>query len=166
MRHTRRVAPRRSPAPLLLTAAVVLALTPVRAPDALAHAEIRDADPRPGAEVASGIDELTLAFVALDPTGPVEVRVLDDADVDHAVGEPEVQARDSVVTVATDPLAPGTYRVRWSARSDDGDGPSSGGYDFDVVDDDGSGTVLWVVAALLVLVPAGVALGRRRRRTP
>lgn len=134
------------------------------APTVGAHAEIRESDPAADGTVGTGIDEISMTFISFDPRGPVDVAVLDTDGNDHAVGEPEVSARDSVVTQATEPLEEGNYSVEWSALSDDGDGISTGSFSFEA-EDRGGGVGIWLIWIVALAIPAVIFLrpGKRKR---
>ena len=150
---------------LALVATVVVASTLLGAPAADAHAEIRTSDPAIGGTVAAGLDEITMTFISLDPTEPIEVEVLDDAGTDRVDGAVDVSARDSVVTVPVDPLEVGPHTVRWSATSSDGDGVSEGAFDFTVEEASGGGFGVWLLWIVALGIPAAVFLRPGRRRS-
>lgn len=149
---------------LVLAAIVCCASLIALAAPVGAHAEIRESDPADGDTVATGVDELSMTFIAFDPSGPVSVEVRDGAGADVVAGEPEVSARDSVVTVPLEPLEAGEYRVHWHALSDDGDGIAEGDFTF-TAEDVGGGIGIWLVWAVAIIIPAAIFLrpGARRR---
>lgn len=148
--------------PLLL----VLLLVVATAPPAGAHAELLESEPAAGDTVRAGVTSVTLTLVAFDASGPVSVEVTDPAGTDMTVGEPEVDARASVVTVATGPLQAGEHIVHWHALADDGDGASEGTFTFTVEDAPDRGIGLWLVWIVALAIPAAIFLrpGARRSR--
>lgn len=134
------------------------------APPAWAHVEVRESEPAAGGTVTEGHDTVTLSLLAFDPDGPVDVEVTDPAGEDVTVGEPEVDARTSTVSVRTEPLDVGEHRVHWHALSDDGDGGSEGTYAFTVEQAAGTGWGIWLVWIVAIAVPAAIFLRPGRRR--
>ena len=65
-----------------LVVAATLATVLLSAPAAGAHAEVREADPRAGGVAPTGLDELDLVFLSMDPREPIEVSVTDPAGDD------------------------------------------------------------------------------------
>ncbi|MDZ7675786.1 MAG: copper resistance protein CopC [Acidimicrobiales bacterium] len=149
---------------ILLAALTAVVLVVAMAPPAGAHAEIRESDPERDGIAATGLDELSMTFLALDPSSPITVEVIDETGNDVVAGEPEISARDSVVTVPLEPLEAGEYTVHWHAMSDDGDGLSEGSFAF-AAESSGGGIGLWLVWIVALAIPAAVFLrpGRRRR---
>lgn len=146
---------------LFFVAGLVLA-----GPPASAHVEVRESEPGAGETVVEGIDEVSLTLLALDPEGPVDIEITDPAGDDVTIGEPDVDARTSTVTVATEPLEPGEHIVHWHAVSDDGDGESEGTFTFTVEEAGGTGWGIWLVWLFALGVPAAIFLrpGARRSR--
>lgn len=151
--------------PILLSIVLAVTASALLAVPAGAHAEIRDSGPERGGVAPVGLEELSMTFISLDPAGPLAVEVTDEAGTDVVAGEPQVSARDSVVTVPVEPLDPGDYTVRWRAMSDDGDGVSEGSFGFTAESADG-GVGTWLVWAVALLIPAAIFLrpGRWRGR--
>lgn len=145
---------------------LVLAITVITAPVASAHVEVRESDPAAGDTVREGLESISLTLLAFDPEGPVSIEVTDPAGTDRTVGEPEVDARTSTVTVRTEPLAVGEHIVHWHAEADDGDGASEGTFTFVVEEAAGTGPGIWLVWIVGLAIPAAIFLrpGARRSR--
>lgn len=146
----------------LLSAALVVA----SAAPAGAHAEIREADPERDGVAPTGTEEISITFLAFDAEGPVSVDVHGPDGAHVTAGDPEVSARDSVVTVPVRPLEEGVHTVEWTVLSDDGDGESTGTYRFTVEPASGTGPGIWLVWAVAIGIPAFVFLrpGARKKR--
>lgn len=136
------------------------------APSAGAHAEIRESDPRAGGVAPAGIDEIEITFLAFDPEGPVIIDVHGPNGEHVVIGDAEVSARDSVVTVPVKPLEEGVHEVEWSVLADDGDGQTTGSYEFTVEPAAGTGWGIWLVWAFALGIPAFVFLrpGARKKK--
>lgn len=146
---------------------VVLASVLVPASPAGAHAEIRESDPARDGVAPTGTDELSMTFIAFDPDGPVSIHVHGPDGEDVVVGDAEVSRRDSVVTVPVEPLAEGVHTVEWSVLADDGDGQSTGSFQFTVESSPGGGIGIWLVWAVAIAIPAFVFLrpGARKKKS-
>jgi methionine-rich copper-binding protein CopC len=144
-------------------AALLLALTPGTAG---AHAELLESDPAAGATVPEGVESVRLTLLAFDPDGAVSVDVTDPEGNDVTIGEPEVDARSSTVTIAVEPLGVGEHIVHWHVMADDGDGLSEGTFTFRVREAQGGGWGIWLVWAFALGIPAAIFLrpGARRGR--
>src|SRR5580700_192493 len=96
---------------------ILLALAPVGATVAQAHAFLDHADPRVGSTVQTAPHELSLSFTQnLEPAfSTVEVRDANGARVDQG----KAQISVDVMRVGLKPLPPGTYKVHWRALSVD-----------------------------------------------
>lgn len=131
-----------------------------------AHAEIRESDPRAGGVAPAGIEEIEITFLAFDPEGPVIIDVHGPNGEHVVIGDAEVSARDSVVTVPVKPLEEGVHEVEWSVLADDGDGRSTGSYEFTVEPAAGTGPGIWLVWAFALGIPAFVFLrpGARKKK--
>ena len=156
---------------LIWTFVVAMAILLVPSADpAGAHAEIREADPEVNGTAPTGQNEITITFITVDPEVPVEIEVLDPDGNDIVTGEPTVVEEaptGTTVAVAVEPLQEGTHLVSWQAMSTDGDGLSTGTYEF-TAEDAGGGLGIWLLWAVALAVPAlllfGPALRRRRNR--
>lgn len=154
---------RRAVVVLVITAALALS----SATPAGAHAEIRESDPARDGTAPTGTDEISISFLAFDPDGPVIIDV-HGPDGEHVVtGDAEVSARDSVVTVPVKPLQEGLHEVEWSVLADDGDGQTTGSYEFTVEPAAGSGPGIWLVWAFAIGIPAFIFLrpGARKKKS-
>jgi methionine-rich copper-binding protein CopC len=141
--------------------ALALSLIPLRA---RAHAELLDADPRPGATVSSPA-EIRLTFT--EPLSAGSAFVVYAAGFQAVPGiAPNVEAASLRATLAA-PLAPGDYAVQWKAVSVDGH-TTEGSYQFRVVESGGVPAWVWGLGAALVVsgVSAAIVLKRQRRSTP
>lgn len=149
--------------PVLLLAVSLLV---VSSAPAGAHAEIRESDPRAGGVAPAGIEEISITFLAFDPDGPVIIDVHGPNGEHVVIGDAEVSARDSVVTVPVKPLEEGVHEVEWSVLADDGDGQSTGSYEFTVEPATGTGPGIWLVWAFALGIPAFVFLrpGARKKK--
>ncbi len=132
-----------------------------------AHAEIRESDPPPGGVAPAGIEEISITFLAFDPEGPVIIDVHGPNGEHVVIGDADVSARDSVVTVPVKPLEEGVHEVEWSVMADDGDGRSTGTYEFTVEPAAGTGPGIWLVWAFALGIPAFVFLrpGARKKKS-
>lgn len=150
----------------LLVVLMLLLSPPLFATSAGAHAEIRESDPARDGSAPTGTDELTMTFIAFDPTVPVDVEVRGADGTDHVAGDASISAIDSVVTVPLESLENGEYRVHWHAMSNDGDGVSEGEFAFTVEDPPGTGPGIWLIWAVAIGIPAFVFLrpgGRKKK---
>lgn len=131
-----------------------------------AHAEIRESDPEIDGVAPTGTEELSMTFIAFDPEGPVIIDVHGPDGEELVVGDAQISARDSVVTVPVKPLAEGVHSVEWSVQSDDGDGQSTGSFQFTVEPPAGTGPGIWLVWAVALAIPAFVFLrpGARKKK--
>jgi copper resistance protein C len=143
-----------------------LLLIVATAPAAGAHVELLESEPVAGGTVRAGVTSVKLTLLALDPSGPVSIEVTDPAGIEQTVGEPEVDERTSVVSVATEPLQAGEHIVHWHALADDGDGESEGTFTFTVEEAPDRGIGLWLVWIVALAIPAAIFLrpGARRSR--
>lgn len=148
-----------------LAVAAVLVASAGASP-ALAHVEIREADPAPGDVVDEGRDSISITFLAFDPDGPVSIEITDPAGTDVTAGEPEIDARNGTVQVATQPLEVGEHIVHWHAQADDGDGESEGTYTFTVEASPTTGIGIWAVWFVALAIPAAIFLRPGARRRP
>ncbi|MGH7458369.1 MAG: copper resistance CopC/CopD family protein [Longimicrobiaceae bacterium] len=118
---------------LVLRTALLAALWSHVGPEAaLAHTELRRAEPAADAVLGRPPTEVRLWFTTSVQLPPDAIVVIgpDGRRVDR--GEAGVDSGDSrIVTVALDAALPGVYRVRWSVLSPDGH-PVRGGYRFTV----------------------------------
>ncbi len=148
----------------LAVAAVLVAAT--GASPALAHVEIREADPAAAGVADEGLESISITFLAFDPDGPVSIEITDPTGTDVTVGEPEVDARTSTVEVTTRPLEVGEHIVHWHAQADDGDGESEGTYTFTVEASPTTGIGIWAVWFVALAIPAAIFLRPGARRRP
>ncbi|WP_436795223.1 copper resistance CopC family protein [Actinospongicola halichondriae] len=151
---------------VLLVLAVLFAVLAPATP-AGAHAEIRESDPEADGVAPTGTDELSMTFIAFDPDGPVIIDVHGPDGEELVIGDAVISRRDSVVTVPVKPLAEGVHTVEWSVQSDDGDGQSTGSFQFSVEPPPGGGIGIWLVWAVALAIPAFVFLrpGARKKKT-
>lgn len=143
---------------------------------ALAHSELEEQSPEPGAILRDGATEIVAVFSQeLDPTSTFTV--LDGAgdEVDSVAGSLDLEDLDHLTLRADADLAPGSYTVDWVAVSaDDGDA-TVGSWSFSIADSTGAvpvaedtssgGVAGWV---WLALVPLAALIGFevwRRRKT-
>ncbi len=147
---------------LMFTLLVVVAA----ASPAGAHAEIRESDPERDGVAPTGTEELSMTFIAFDPEGPVIIDVHGPDGEELVIGDAQISARDSVVTVPVKPLAEGVHSVEWSVQSDDGDGQSTGSFQFSVEPAAGTGPGIWLVWIVALAIPAFVFLrpGARKKK--
>lgn len=151
----------------------VLAVTAVllgTAAPAGAHAEVREADPPIDGTAPVGEDEIRITFISMDPAGPVAVDVLDGDGDSVVAGQPRVAGTaptGTTVVVPVEPLAAGRHVVAWEAMSSDGDGLSTGTYEFMAEEGSGGGLGVWLLWIVALAVPAAILLRpRRNRRLP
>ena len=147
---------------------VLLLLAPaLAAAPAGAHAEIRESDPARDGVAPTGTDEISMTFLAFDPEGPVTIDIHGPDGGHVEVGDVEVSARDSVVTVPVEPLEEGVHAVEWSVLADDGDGQTAGSFTFTVEPAAGTGPGIWLIWAFAIGVPAVVFLrpGARKKKS-
>jgi copper resistance protein C len=95
----------------------ILALLPLAATDAHAHAFLDHAEPRVGSTVQAAPRELSLSFTQdLEPAfSSAEVRDANGKRVDQG----KAKVSGSVMHLGLKPLPPGTYKVQWRALSVD-----------------------------------------------
>jgi copper resistance protein C len=95
----------------------MLALLPLGAADARAHAFLDHAEPRVGSTVPTAPRELSLSFTQeLEPAfSGAEVRDAGGTRVDQG----KAKVSGSAMHIGLKPLPPGTYKVRWHALSVD-----------------------------------------------
>ena len=155
-----------NPGSLAVVVALVTALVLTTASPAGAHAEIREADPERDGVAPVGTEEISITFLAFDPDGPVIIDVHGPNGEHVVTGDAEVSARDSVVTVPVKPLEEGVHEVEWSVLADDGDGQSTGTYEFTIEPAAGTGPGIWLVWAFAIGIPAFVFLrpGARKKK--
>ena len=153
--------------PLLRLACLALALmlTLVNAAPAVAHAEPREAMPRPGAVLSKSPDEIRLTFN--EPLRSASTFVVYNRVFENVPGiEPRVVAGSKEQLAAGVPkLAPGVYTVQWNVVGSDGH-LSSGSYSFEVSEPSGSLGLLSLVALVVlaaVAIAASLALLSRRK---
>ena len=147
---------------LLVVAAVVGAPVP-----AGAHAEVRESDPPVDGTGPVGQDEITITFITMDPEVPPEIDVLDPDGNSIVTGEPSVVAEaatGTTVSVPVEPLAEGRHLVLWEAMSTDGDGLSTGTFEFVAEESSSSGPGVWLLWLVALAVPAAILLRPKRRR--
>ncbi|MFG1605318.1 copper resistance protein CopC [Actinoplanes sp. NPDC049265] len=108
-------------------AATVVAVVSTGTP-ALAHNSLIKAVPAKNATVKESPASVELSF--LEEPLKLTIEVVDAQHQKAAASGPSVKGKTGVLAL-TDPLANGTYSVRWSLVSDDGD-PIKGTYKFTV----------------------------------
>ena len=88
---------------------------------AAAHAALRAAEPPAGSALATAPAQIRLHFnEALEPAFTA-VKLVGPDGKEIAVGQARVDATDpSKVVLPLPPLAPGTYKARWSTMGHDG----------------------------------------------
>ena len=147
-----------------VAALIVLIAGPVGA-----HTEVREADPEINGTASTGQNEVTLTFTSIDPEVPVEIEVVGPAGDSIVTGEPTVVEEapaGTTVAVTVEPLEEGTHEVSWQAMAADGDGLSTGTYEF-TAEDSGGGFGIWLLWAVALAVPVILVFGpwvRRRFR--
>ena len=85
---------------------------------AVAHTELIDSSPVDGATLTTPPAEVLLEFSEPVQTEFGQVAVLDDADVHHEQGNPQIVG--ATVTQGVDELSAGTYRISYRVGSADG----------------------------------------------
>ena len=103
-----------------LVAATALFLSLATAAPALAHSDVRHAEPADGAVLRSSPPAISLMFAA--PVRVMTLRLLDESGRERRLareGERGAAAEDVRATVQ-ETLPPGTYRVEWRGASPDG----------------------------------------------
>ena len=114
--HRRPLALVRSAVSLILLTALLVVLAP--APNAVAHAELRQASPRVDSVVGGVFHSVQLQFSFLSD-GPFRAELLDPAG--QPIGKPAVR-EDQRIVIPIDPLqVPGTYTVSYTVTGADGD---------------------------------------------
>ena len=150
-------------------AAVVIAGVVGAAAPAGAHAEVRSSDPAAGGIGPTGLEQISLTFITMDPNQPYEVSVLDPDGREMVDGDPEVKessASGTTIIVPVKPLQDGVHFLSWKATSTDTDGVTTGSFEFTIQPASKSGSfgvwLLWIVA---LAIPAIIFLrpGARRR---
>jgi methionine-rich copper-binding protein CopC len=140
---------------MVTLAAAIVALAGVRS--AAAHADLISADPAPGSTVAGSPQAIRLSF---------SQPLLSTSRIDLLTGQ--FQAMPGLTTVVagselrgvpSQPLAPATYTVQWTAVSDDGHS-TQGSYQFGVAPASSpvTGRVGALVAAAATILSGGVAM--------
>ena len=150
----------------VVVAAVLASLASGVSP-ASAHAEIREADPAVNGTAPVGQDEVTITFISLDAEVPVEVDVLDPDGDSIVTGRPtivEQAATGTTVAVPVEPLVAGRHQVRWEAMSSDGDGLSTGSYEFVAEERSSGGPGVWLLWIVALAIPAAILLRPKHRR--
>ena len=154
-------------APLLAVLAfVTLALL---AGPAGAHAEPRESDPPAGGTAPVDRDEVTITFISMDPEVPALVEVEGPDGVSITTGQAtvaETTAAGTTVIVPVEPLEEGRHVVTWEAMSDDGDGLSTGTFEFTAEERSTSGPGIWLIWIVALAIPAAILLrpGAKRKR--
>jgi methionine-rich copper-binding protein CopC len=141
---------------------------------ALAHSELIDSQPAPGAQLSEPPAEIRLTF---NESAGAQSQILLMADGFQPVAGITAHvdsARPEQVFASLPPLEPGNYTVQWTAVSEDGHG-ISGSYSFSIgaaaTESRGMFTVLtdrwpWLLALLVLVVGAPLmlkAVSRQRR---
>ena len=133
-----------------------------------AHAEVRESEPPAGGVAPAGTEEVSMTFISMDPSEPVEVSVLDPDGDEVTEGDVRVEETTRFGTTVVAPVAPleqGPHLVSWRALSNDGDGITASTFEFRVeADSDSSALGTWLLWAVALLVPAAIFLLPRRRR--
>jgi methionine-rich copper-binding protein CopC len=127
-----------------------------------AHAELKAANPAPGATLRSSPETIELTFS--EPLGPTSTFTLYGQGFQAVAGiEPVLGGEDGdQLTASIPPLAAGTYTVQWNVTGADGHA-ASGSYAFAVESGSGTPMAAWLVAGGALLALATIAIGRRRR---
>ncbi len=150
---------------LLVSVLAIVAL----APPAGAHAEIRTSEPKAGGVGPTGLEQISLTFITMDPTQPYEVSVLDPNGREMVDGEPEVKessASGTTIIVPVKPLQDGVHFLSWKATSTDTDGVTTGSFEFTIQPASDSGSVgVWLLWIVALAIPAIIFLrpGARRK---
>jgi methionine-rich copper-binding protein CopC len=153
--------------PTVLALAALLAVGAHAAP-AGAHAEVREADPPAGGTGPVGQDEVTITFITMDPDVPPEIDVLDpdgDSIVTGRATVADTAPTGTTVAVPVEPLEEGLHLVTWRAMSSDGDGLSTGSFEFEAEERSSGSPGVWLLWALALAVPALILLRPGARRT-
>ncbi len=151
-----------------IVAVVIVAVVGFATP-AGAHAEIRTSDPAAGGVAPTGLEEVSLTFITMDPNQPYEVSVLDPDGREMVDGEPVVKessASGTTIIVPVKPLQDGVHFLSWKATSTDTDGVTTGNFEFTVQpSSSGGGFGVWLLWIVALAIPAAVFLrpGARRR---
>lgn len=154
---------------LLATVAIVLASVAGLATPAGAHAEVRESDPPVGGTAPTGQDELTITFITMDPEVPAEIEVLDPDGNSIVAGRPtvaETAPTGTTVAVPVEPLEEGLHLVSWKAMSTDGDGLSTGTFEFTAEEHSSGNFGVWFLWAVALAIPALIFLRPGRRSRP
>lgn len=110
---------------LVLVVTTGLLLMAVLAPVAAAHPFVEASNPAPGESLPDGARVVVLEFgEAVDPAS-LDIDVVGESGRDLVVSVAVDPHSPRTVRITTEPLASGTYTVRWSATSTDGH-PASG----------------------------------------
>lgn len=102
----------------LAIAALAVPLATAAPLQALAHAKLTASTPKDGSTVAVGLSELELAFSA--PLRVTAVHLRDAAEHDVALTSELPKAFAAVLKLGIAALAPGAYKVTWTAVGEDG----------------------------------------------
>lgn len=152
---------------LLIATALVGLVVLTSAVPAGAHAEVRESDPPRDGTAPTGQDEVSITFITMDPEVPVEIDVLDPDGNSIVTGGPtviETAATGTTVVVPVEPLEEGPHLVDWQAMSTDGDGLSTGTFEFTAEPSSGTGPGVWLLWLVVLAVPAAILLRPRRRQ--
>lgn len=154
---------------VLVTVATVLVALAGLAGPAGAHAEVRESDPPVGGTAPVGQDEVTITFITMDPDVPPEIEVLDPDGDSIVTGRPTVAdtaPTGTTVALTIEPLEEGLHLVTWRAMSSDGDGLSTGTFEFEAEERSSGNPGVWFLWAVALAVPALILLrpGARRRK--
>jgi copper transport protein len=150
--------------PLLLVLAVVAPAGPVGA-----HAEPRESDPPADGTAPTGQDEVTITFISMDPEVPAVVEVEGPDGGSITTGQTtvaETTAAGTTVIVPVEPFEEGQHVVSWEAMSSDGDGLSTGTFEFTAEQRSTSGPGIWLIWIVALAIPAAILLrpGAKRKR--
>lgn len=127
-----------------------------------AHAELRTANPAPGATLRRSPETIQLTFS--EPLGPTSTFTLYGQGFQAVAGvEPVLSGQDgNQLTASIPPMAAGTYTVQWNVTGVDGHA-ASGSYAFAVESGTDVPIAAWLVAGGALLALATIVIGRRRR---
>ena len=104
---------------LLAVALLVASMTVGAAPDAAAHAELRQASPRVGSTVGGTFHSVSMQFSGLDTDAGFRAELLDPGGM--SIGQPAVAEKQRIV-IPIEPLSvPGVYTVSYTTIGEDGD---------------------------------------------
>jgi len=117
----------------LYACTLAAALSLAGAGAALAHADLASATPAAGASVTTAPTEISITFTEEVEPKFSSIEVLDASGKRFDDGKAQTAADNGkLLSVGLKPLAPGIYKVIWSATSSDDSHKTKGSYEFTV----------------------------------